>query len=202
MNTPESLIRWELGTLFLAACSCVAGVLVWLVRSRGEWIAPAGPATIGTAALSYATPIIRAGGPNRRRIALSEHGVEFTRIDGRTDTIPWSARPHLVGVSQGKAVIASKKNQTLSYSIGYLPLSLRQLDRLLRTLSTNARLRADLAKPKALTILEPTPDELTDGSWSWRRREPRRREPRASGDDPSPRSRTKATARRAPRERG
>ncbi|WP_454925626.1 hypothetical protein, partial [Actinomyces gerencseriae] len=177
MNTPESLIRWELGTLFLAACSCVVGVLVWLVRSRGEWIAPAGPATIGTAALSYATPIIRAGGPNRRRIALSEHGVEFTWIDGRTDTIPWSARPHLVGVSQGKAVIASKKNQTLSYSIGYLPLSLRQLDRLLRTLSTNARLRADLAKTKALstvlTILEPTPDELTDGSWTWRRREPR-----------------------------
>lgn len=191
MNTPESLIRWELGTLFLAACSCVAGVLVWLVRSRGEWIAPAGPATIGTAALSYATPIIRAGGPNRRRIALSEHGVEFTRIDGRTDTIPWSARPHLVGASQGKAVIASKKNQTLSYSIGYLPfsigylpLSLRQLDRLLRTLSTNARLRADLAKTKALatvlTILEPTPDELTDGSWTWRRREPR--EPGSPGN--------------------
>lgn len=188
MNTPESLIRWELGTLFLAACSCVVGVLVWLVRSRGEWIAPAGPATIGTAALSYATPIIRAGGPNRRRIALSEHGVEFTWIDGRTDTIPWSARPHLVGVSQGKAVIASKKNQTLSYSIGYLPLSLRQLDRLLRTLSTNARLRADLAKTKALstvlTILEPTPDELTDGSWTWRRREPRRREPRESHHEP------------------
>ncbi|WP_276781377.1 hypothetical protein [Actinomyces gerencseriae] len=115
--------------------------------------------------------------------------------------------PHLVGVRyQGDAIIALAKNREVHYPIAFLPLTLRQLDRLLRALSTNARLRADLARPKALTtvltILEPTPDELTDGSWSWRRREPRRREPRASGDDPSPRSRTKATARRAPRERG
>lgn len=110
--------------------------------------------------------------------------------------------PHLVGVRyQGDAIIALAKNREVHYPIAFLPLTLRQLDRLLRALSTNARLRADLARPKALTtvltILEPTPDELTDGSWSWRRREPR-----ASGDDPSPRSRTKATARRAPRERG
>lgn len=110
--------------------------------------------------------------------------------------------PHLVGVRyQGDAIIALAKNREVHYPIAFLPLTLRQLDHLLRALSTNARLRADLARPKALTtvltILEPTPDELTDGSWSWRRREPR-----ASGDDPSPRSRTKATARRAPRERG
>ena len=100
--------------------------------------------------------------------------------------------PHLVGVRyQGDAIIA--QNREVHYPIAFLPLTLRQLDRLLRALSTNARLRADLARPKALTtvltILEPTPDELTDGSWSWRRREPRRREPRrreprASVDDP------------------
>ena len=110
--------------------------------------------------------------------------------------------PHLVGVRyQGDAIIALAKNREVHYPIAFLPLTLRPLDRLLRALSTHARRRADLARPKALTtvltILEPTPDELTDGSWSWRRREPR-----ASGDDPSPRSRTKATARRAPRERG
>lgn len=76
-----------------ASRSCAAGVLVWLTRSRGEWIAPAGLATLGTAALSYATPIIRSGGPTRRRIALTKQGVELTRINGRTDTIPWRTRP-------------------------------------------------------------------------------------------------------------
>jgi len=50
-------------------------------------------ATLGTAALSYATPIIRSGGPTRRRIALTKQGVELTRINGRTDTIPWKTRP-------------------------------------------------------------------------------------------------------------
>ena len=70
-----------------ASRSCAAGVLVWLTRS------PAGLATLGTAALSYATPIIRSGGPTRRRIALTKQGLELTRINGRTDTIPWRTRP-------------------------------------------------------------------------------------------------------------
>ena len=110
--------------------------------------------------------------------------------------------PHLVGVRyQGDAIIALAKNREVHYPIAFLPLTLRQLDHLLRALSTNARLRADLARPKALTtvltILEPTPDELPDGSWSWRRREPR-----ASGDDWVIFVRPPRIAARAPRERG
>ena len=94
MNTPESLIRWELGTLFLAACSCVVGVLVWLVRSRGEWIAPAG---LGhpwdsRALLCDAHHPLGRPDPQKNR-PHPKHGVEVTRINGRTDTIPWRTRP-------------------------------------------------------------------------------------------------------------
>ena len=118
--------------------------------------------------------------------------------------------PHLVGVRyQGDAIIALAKNREVHYPIAFLPLTLRQLDRLLRALSTNARLRADLARPKALTtvltILEPPPPTnsptapgagggASPGGASPARagmiphRAPgqrlRRGEPRASGDDP------------------
>ncbi|RRD30972.1 hypothetical protein EII10_00330 [Actinomyces bowdenii] len=52
-----------------------------------------------------------------------------------------------------------------------LPLSLRHLQSLLLTFSSRADLRAKLAGGRALAIvldvLEPTGEELTDGSWPW-----------------------------------
>ena len=52
-------------------------------------------------------------------------------------------------------------------------MSMRQLERLLSTFSTDGRLRAKLAGPDALNtvlaVLEPTEEERTDGSWTWSR---------------------------------
>ncbi|MEZ7788832.1 hypothetical protein [Actinomyces naeslundii] len=102
---------------------------------------------------------------------MSSTGVELTQINGHTDTIPWKANPHLIGVHQGDAVIALKNHDELRYPIGYLPLSMRQFERLLGTFSRSTRLRAKLSGPEALstvlTVLEPTEEELTDGSWTW-----------------------------------
>ena len=51
---------------------------------------------------------------------------------------------------------------------------MRQLERLLSTFSTDGRLRAKLSGSEALStvldILEPTEEELTDGSWTRSRR--------------------------------
>jgi len=116
-------------------------------------------------------PILKAGGPTRRRIALSKDAVEFTRIDGHTDTIPWKAHPILIGIRQGYAIIILKSHRGLRYPISYLPMSMRQLERLLNTFTTNGQLRAKLSGPNALntvlTVLEPTEEERTDGSWTW-----------------------------------
>ena len=66
-----------------------------------------------------------------------------------------------------------KNRQEIHYPVGYLPMSMRQLERLLTTFSTDGRLRAKLSGPDALntvlTVLEPTEEELTDGSWTWSR---------------------------------
>ncbi|OFR58343.1 MULTISPECIES: hypothetical protein [Actinomyces] len=72
---------------------------------------------------------------------------------------------------QGHAVIAIKDHEDLRYPIGYLPLSMRQFERLLSTFSRSTRLRAKLSGPEALNtvlaVLEPTEEERTDGSWTW-----------------------------------
>ncbi|MFC2546797.1 MAG: hypothetical protein ACFNX4_08120 [Actinomyces oris] len=74
---------------------------------------------------------------------------------------------------QGHAVIAIKDHENLRYPIGYLPLSMRQFERLLSTFSRSTRLRAKLSGPEALStvlaVLEPTEQERTDGSWTWSR---------------------------------
>ncbi|WP_256693168.1 hypothetical protein [Actinomyces oris] len=77
----------------------------------------------------------------------------------------------MIGIRQGYAIIILENHRGLRYPIGYLPLSMRQLERLLSTFSRSTRLRAKLSGPEALstvlTILEPTEEERTDGSWTW-----------------------------------
>ena len=48
--------------------------------------------------------------------------------------IPWKAHPYLKEIRQGYAIIALKGQENLHYPIGYLPMSMRQLERLLSTL--------------------------------------------------------------------
>jgi len=76
-----------------------------------------------------------------------------------------------MGIHQGDAVIALKNRQEIRYPVGYLPMGMRQLERILNTFSTDRQLRAKLSGPEALStvlaVLEPTEEEQTDGSWTW-----------------------------------
>ena len=127
----------------------------------------------GAIGMCYLFPILRPRCGTRLRISLSNNGVALTQINGRTTIIPWQAHPRLIGVYQGHAVIAIKDHENLRYPIGYLPLSMRQFERLLSTFSRSTRLRAKLSGPEALStvlaVLEPTEEERTDGSWTWSR---------------------------------
>ncbi|TFH52582.1 hypothetical protein E4J66_07300 [Actinomyces viscosus] len=68
-------------------------------------------------------------------------------------------------------MVSFRKRRELKYPISFFPLTFRQLERLLSTFSTDGRLRAKLSGPEALStvlaVLEPTEEELTDGSWTW-----------------------------------
>ena len=168
---PPALIWAELAALSLLAFSSIVGIIVQVLGPRGAWMIPFGLSTMGVIGLYYLFPVLRPGCGTRLRISLSNNGVELTRFNGRKDIIPWQAHPRLTGVYQGHAVIAIKDHEDLRYPIGYLPLSMRQLERLLGTFSRSTRLRAKLSGPEALStvlaILEPTEEERTDGSWTW-----------------------------------
>ena len=170
---PPVLIWAEMGTLSLLAFSSVVSMIVAMLGPRGAWMIPFGLATLGVIGMCYLFPILRPRCGTRLRISLSNNGVELTQINGRTEIIPWQAHPRLTGVYQGYAVIAIKDHEDLRYPIGYLPLSMRQFERLLGTFSRSTRLRAKLSGPEALSIvlavLEPTEEERTDGSWTWDR---------------------------------
>ena len=170
---PPALIWAELGALSLLAFSSVVSMIVAMLGPRGAWMIPFGLATLGVIGMCYLFPVLRPRCGTRLRIALSNNGIELTPINGRTTIIPWQAHPRLTGVYQGYAVIAIKNQEDLRYPIGYLPLSMRQLERLLGTFSRSTRLRAKFSGPEALStvlaVLEPTEEELTDGSWTWSR---------------------------------
>ena len=128
---------------------------------------------MGTIAFYHLIPILRAGGPTRCRISLNRRSVELTRIDTHTDKIRWKGHPVLIGGRKGDALIVLKNYDELHYPMAYLPMSMRQLERLLSTFSSDGRLRAKLSGPDALNtvlaVLEPTEEERTDGSWTWSR---------------------------------
>ena len=171
LTTTRTLILWELGTLVLFSGCLAVGIVLFPLRSRGEWVAPAALLIAGTIGIIYLIPVLKAGVPTRRRISLSSTGVELTQINGHTDEIPWKTHPQLVGVHQGDAIIISMNHHELRYPMSYLPMSMRQLERLLNTFSTDGRLRAKLSGPEALStvlaVLEPTEEELADSSWTW-----------------------------------
>ena len=59
--------------------------------------------------------------------------------------------------------------------MGYVPVSCRQLQRLLDAFSNDPAMQASLSSPEALTavldVLEPTEEEYSDSSWTWARPE-------------------------------
>ena len=172
LTTTYTLVGWEFGSLLLAGFSLPLGTILLPLRARGEWLGPVILVIAGTVSIPFLLPILKAGCPSRQRITLTRNGVELTRIDGHTDRIRWQDHPTLIGGREGDALIVLKNYDELHYPMAYLPMSMRQLERLLSTFSTNSRLRAKLSSPEALdtvlTILEPTEEELTDDSWTWR----------------------------------
>ena len=76
-----------------------------------------------------------------------------------------------MGIHQADTVIVLKNHLETRYPIGYLPLSMRQLEGIMNTFTTDGQLRAKLSGPDALSavlaVLEPTEEERTDGSWTW-----------------------------------
>ena len=174
MTTPTGMLLFEVAIPLLGVLAAPLAVITWLIHPLGDWIGSAALAALGALSLPYLLQVLHGFHPVRRRITVSKSGIELTQANGHSLEIPWKEHPHLIGVRQADAVIVLKNHLETRYPIGYLPLSMRQLERLLSTFSTDGRLRAKLSGAEALStvlaVLEPTEEELTDGSWTWSRR--------------------------------
>ena len=171
MTTPTGMLSFEVGVPLLGVLAAPLAVITWLIHPLGDWI---GSAALAALSLPYLLQVLQGVRPVRRRIIVSKSGIELTQANGHSLKIPWKEHPRLIGVHQADAVIVLKNHRETRYPIGYLPLSMRQLERLLSTFSSDGRLRAKLSGPDALStvlaVLEPTEEERTDGSWTWSRR--------------------------------
>ena len=116
--------------------------------------------------------IIYRGGPVRPGILLTPMGVQVMRTDSSGDFFPWDREPRVTAVS-GRVRIESQGRGPVQFSVWYLPVSCRQLERLLGTLDDRPDMQARLGGPEALAmvldLLEPTEEEYTDSSWTWAR---------------------------------
>ena len=168
MTTPTGMLSFEVGVPLLGVLAAPLAVITWLIHPLGDWI---GSAALAALSLPYLLQVLQGVRPVRRRIIVSKSGIELTQANGHSLEIPWKEHPRLIGVHQADAVIVLKNHRETRYPIGYLPLSMRQLERLLSTFSSDGRLRAKLSGPDALStvlaVLEPTEEERTDGSWTW-----------------------------------
>ena len=174
MTTPTGMLLFEVGVPLLGVLGVPLAAVAWLLHRQGDWIGSAALAALGALSLPYLLQAFQGFQPVRHRITISKSGIELTQANGHRHEIPWKEHPRLIGVRQADAVIVLKSHRETRYPIGYLPLSMRQLERLLSTFSSDGRLRARLSGPDALstvlTVLEPTEEEQADGSWTWSRR--------------------------------
>ena len=168
------MLLFEVAIPLLGVLATPLAVITWLIHPLGDWIGSAALAALGALSLPYLLQAFPGVQRVRRRIFVSKSGIERTQANGPSAEIPWKEHPRLIGVHQADAVIVLKNHRETRYPIGYLPLSMRQLERLLSTFSSDGRLRAKLSGPDALNtvlaVLEPTEEERTDGSWTWSRR--------------------------------
>ena len=174
MTAPTGMLLFEVGVPLLGVLGVPLAAVTWLLHRQGDWIGSAALAALGALSVFYLLQVLHGCRPVRHRITVSKSDIELTQANGHSLEIPWKTHPHLTGVRQADAIISLKNHHELQYPIGYLPLSMRQLERLLSTFSTDGQLRAKLSGPEALStvldILESTEEELTDGSWTWSRR--------------------------------
>jgi len=116
MTTPTGMLLFEVGIPLLGVMGAPLAAAIWLVHPHGDWIGTAALAGLGALCIPYLLPGIRGGLPTRRRVTLSEYGIKLTRIDGRTDEIPWKAHPRLAGIRQADALIVLKNHYELHYT--------------------------------------------------------------------------------------
>lgn len=170
MRCPALLAAYETSFTLLTSLTGPLAVFTWSIHTRGDWI---GPAALFILAFKYPPHPrkLRLHNLSLKRITIDRHGIQFTQFDGHTDSILWRAHPRLARLQQGIVVISFRKRRELKYPISFLPLTFRQIERLLNTFTTNGQLRAKLSGPDALntvlTVLEPTEEEQTEGSWTW-----------------------------------
>lgn len=170
MRCPALLAAYETSFTLLTSLTGPLAVFTWSIHTRGDWI---GPAALFILAFKYPPHPrkLRLHNLSLKRITIDRHEIQFTQFDGHTDSILWRAHPRLARLQQGIVVISFRKRRELKYPISFLPLTFRQLERLLNTFTTNGQLRAKLSGPETLntvlTVLEPTEEEQTDGSWTW-----------------------------------
>ena len=86
-------------------------------------------------------------------------GVQVTRTDSSGDFLPWDQEPRVTAVS-GRVRIESQGRGPVQFSVWYLPVSCRQLERLLGALGNRPDMQVRLGGPEALAmvlgVLEPT----------------------------------------------
>ena len=167
---PVDVVVLRVGVYVLGFLSSIVSAALWRVRGDESVFIISGLVIFGMFFAPYLLTTLRLG-PVRRLVTLDKRGVRLAEIKGTTYSFSWKRRPRVVGGGAMEAVIESTKEQAVRYNMEDLPLSFRQLERLLATFSTRKDLRANLAGKRALPIvldvLEPTGEELADGSWPW-----------------------------------
>lgn len=173
LESPPELLYWEVLLLVFQACAILLLLPILLLSRRGEWMFVAAPIVITSLTFPELMRLLKNGRPSSSKIILSPDCVAFQESNRIVTNISWKQMPRLEGVMKDKAVVACNGGEVIAFPMAYVPLTYRQLERLLRSFSTDVQLRSRLSAPDGLeaviTVLEPTAAELFDGSWTWRR---------------------------------
>ncbi len=170
LTPPREMVWWEVGlSLAITVLAPPVAVVVFSLQPLDSSIAVGGLGALGMYTGAETFSHLRHGRPRPQEVALTRRGMELTHVNGQTLLLPWGHRPRLTGV-QRSHVLLTARGQDHRFSHVYLPIGMRQLDRLLATYQP-ARNRTLLDQPQALAhvlaTLQPTPDELADTPWMW-----------------------------------
>ena len=168
----RELVAWGLALRLIAALVPLTVLAALLAGDHVPVLAGGLIGVLGLEAAFYLVRIIYRGGPVRPGILLSPMGVQVMRTDSSGDFLPWDREPRVTAVS-GRVRIESQGRGPVQFSVWYLPVSCRQLERLLGALGNRPDMQVRLGGPEALAmvlgVLEPTEEEYTDSSWTWAR---------------------------------
>ena len=161
----RELVAWGLALRLIAALVPLTVLAALLAGDHVPVLAGGLIGVLGLEVAFYLVRIVYRGGPVRPGILLSPMGVQVTRTDSSGDFLPWDREPRVTAVS-GRVRIESQGRGPVQFSVWYLPVSYRQLERLLGALGNRPDMQARLGGPGALTmvldLLEPTEEEYTE----------------------------------------